>query len=326
MEYVLSAHKSKQIPFRPQTFYKVLEACLPHLTLQPSRSFGELICREFEMTAEQLGAIAVFLVKTQPHTSGRDRDEERKLVRLQLMYMILHSAALLGDPAAVVLQYQLFDGLSKRDYNSRVHAETHEALKRVQEVARQGYAPALAIMGTTLDEKGATAAAIEAFVKCGEAGNGDGYAQAGRLLLRENREEAKRLWRKGAFELDSARCYYNLSVTTDVNDPDHERFMLKAAASGVRGAAHGLGILYSRPSKKNFALAKEWYCVSVDDGMVESVHNLVALLKKEGTMSELPLWVGPGMLLKANITDVGDLKAKGQFGDMTQENVATIKT
>ena len=268
------------------------------------------------MSVEDFGAIAVFMVRTQPHANGRDQDEGRGRVRLELMYMLLYSAALLGDPAAVVLQYQLLAGISKMYKRKSDLAEAHEAFQRVQEVARRGNAPALAVMAAALEQKGDRKGALEAYLKCGEAGDGDGYAHGGRLVLslKRDREEAMRLWRKGAVELDSARCYYNLSVVISPKDPEHEKFMIKAAASGVRGAAHNLGFYYSKlAEKKNIPLAKEWYCVSQDEGMVESVHNLIVLLKKEGTMEELPLWVSDDMLKKAKFSDVQGLKAKGYF-------------
>ncbi|KAI5849065.1 hypothetical protein BZA05DRAFT_402114 [Tricharina praecox] len=316
IEYVLSAHKAKQIPFRPQTFYKVIEASLPHTGSRPSRAFGEFICREFAMSAKDFGAIAVFLVKTLPHVNGRDMDEGKRNVRLELMYTILHSAALLGDPAAVVLHFQLLDGITRKLGRKTEQVEAHEAFQRVQEVARLGNSAALAVVASTLELKGDRKGALEAYLKCGEAGDGDGYAHGGQLVktLKGDREEAMRLWRKGAVSLDSAKCYYNLSLEIDPKDPEHEKFMLKAAASGVRGAAHNLGFYYSKlAEKKNIPLAKEWYCVSQGEGMVESVYNLLALLKKEGKTEELSTWVGADMFVKAKLSDVQELKARERF-------------
>jgi tetratricopeptide (TPR) repeat protein len=299
VENALSAYQSNLLPFRPNTLFSVLDAYLPYIEYLPSKALGEWICREFNMTPRMVGAIAIFLVKSLQHIG--DHDRERSEIRLKLMHHFLYSAALLGDPAAVVLHYQLLDGIAKNNRSKVEAAEIYEAYGRLRETARAGHPSSLAVMAVALEERGMKREALESYLKCGEAGDGNGYAYGGRLLnnVLGNKEEAIRVWRKGAVELDNARCYYDLALALGPDHLEFEKFMIKAAASGIKGAAHNLGVFYAT---REVAMAKEWFAIGAGEGLVESVFSLKTLLEKERKAEELEEWVGEEMIEMANNT------------------------
>jgi tetratricopeptide (TPR) repeat protein len=293
VENALSAYQAKILPFRPNTLFSVLDAYLPHLEYLPTRTTGEWICKEFNMTPRMFGAIAVFLVKSLQHF--HDGDIERREMRLRLMHHFLYTAALIGDPAAVVLQYQLLDGISKHTRSKLERAEAYEAYGRLREAARAGHPSALAVEAVALEERGMIREALQSYLKCGEAGDGNGYSYGGRLLYHKlgEKEEAIRIWRKGAVELDNARCCFDLANALGPENPEFEKLMLKAAASGTKGAAHNLGVFYAA---KEVQMAKEWFSIGAGEGLVESVFELGRLLEKEGQEDRLKEWVSEEMI------------------------------
>lgn len=309
VDNAMSAYQSGFLPFRPNTLFSVLESYLSHLDYPPSKVLAEWICREFNMTPRMFGAIAVFLVKSLTHMGG---DDTQRSVRVQLMHHFLYSAALLGDPAAVVMQYQLIDGISKQNRTKIEAAEVYEAYGRLRETARAGHPSALAVEAVALEERGYIREALQSYLKCGEAGDGNGYSYGGRLLYENlgDKEEALRIWRKGAVELDNARCYFDLALTLGPEHAEFEEFMLKAAASGTKGAAHNLGAFYAAGSK-DVQMAKEWLRIGAGEGVVESVFTLKSLLEKEGKPAEeLEDWVSQEMIDKAKNTVRKRPKAK----------------
>lgn len=90
---------------------------------------------------------------------------------------------------------------------------------------------------------------------------------------------------------DNPNAYYQLAML-DPPSPLQEKYLLKAAASGVIEAAHNLAVYnHQHTSPPDLPMAKEWYTLAATQGFALSQVNLATVLMKEGKTSEATQWL-----------------------------------
>jgi hypothetical protein len=91
---------------------------------------------------------------------------------------------------------------------------------------------------------------LQSYLKCGEAGDGNGFSYGGRLLHDKlgEKEEAIRIWRKGAVELDNARCYFDLANALRPENPEFEKFSCGVETKSSDGGVLRCVRAYHKPS------------------------------------------------------------------------------
>jgi len=293
---VQSALATKLLPFRPASFYKVISQYLLHAdSTRPSKTFGEWVCREFSITPKDLGACAKFMLMTTEISRAQvaavlpKEKEELRSIRYRLTHHLLSTAAMLSDPYAVVTQYQILCAAPKND---RILAlELHDSLHRLKVLASTGCGLALYEVAKYLEERGKYQEAKIAYIEAGDAGIANGYAHGGRIYnaIDKDKKQAEAIWRIGAEKLDNPRCCSYLANVLREKHPEYEKFMTKAAASGIPNAAYNLGNFYCH-YKNDLEMGKEWFVVAAvaDDAAADwAVSNLKSILRGQKRLGEI---------------------------------------
>ncbi|KAF8532767.1 hypothetical protein BDD12DRAFT_901889 [Trichophaea hybrida] len=206
---------------------------------------------------------------------------------------MLYTAAMMGDPDAVVMQYQFLYSAPKHE---RILAlDLHDAVHRLRDVAKTGYGPALYQLAKYFEERGKYQEAKTTYIEAGDAGIANGYAHGGRLFnaIEKDGKQAELIWRMGAEKFDNARCYSYLANLLREEHPEYEKFMTKAAASGIPNAAYNLGNFYCN-QKNNLEMGMEWFVVAAvadDAGADWAVANLKSILEGQKGLREQRLGV-----------------------------------
>ena len=206
---------------------------------------------------------------------------------------MLMCAATLGYLPAVVRI--LTEGMMAK----RLSAPTLQPiLGHLRRYAKEDNAEALVLLGRILKSQNRLDDAMEAFRRAAEvereAGSASDYdistavLNQGLIFLhRKKFQEARECFAKAALELDNAVAYHHLATCLEDGDANKKTYLMKAAASGVPGAARDLAKEFLRDSTEETEsvpraveaaeIAKQWAEIGVymdDEGSQEVLNEI----------------------------------------------------
>ncbi|KAI5846481.1 hypothetical protein DFP73DRAFT_623893 [Morchella snyderi] len=292
-DVLLSAHKSKALPFGPAVATKLVTDYMPMMSKEPNESIGRAICDEHNITPADLTRLALVLIRSAP----KDPPEQA-----QVGFHLLFTCSTLHDPTATI---ELHKQLSNAKQIPRVVQDLRDTSQRLRKIASEHEHPgALYRMGEMVSQSGKEVEAEKWFEKAAGKGVAVAWASLGRLQQqRGDTIKAIASFEKGV-KLDDPYAYLYLAMAKD-NFPQKESYLLKAAASGIILAAHSLGAYYAKTCKP--LLAREWFTLAATEGYAASQLGLGIVLQKEGKLSEALEW-----FVKAN-------KEPGQIGQFSEK-------
>ncbi|KAH0607652.1 uncharacterized protein H6S33_002686 [Morchella sextelata] len=292
-DVLLSAHKSKALPFGPAVATRLVADYMPMMANEPNESSGRAICDEHNITPADLTRLALVLIRSAPKDSP---------AQAQVGFHLLSTCSTLHDPTATI---ELHRQLSNTKQNPRVVQDLRDTSQRLRKIASEHEHPgALFRMGEMVSQSGKEIEAEKWFEKAAEKGVAAAWTSMGRLQQqRGDTTKAIASFEKG-LELDDPYAYLYLATAKD-NSPQKETYLLKAAASGIISAAHSLGAHYAKTCKP--LLAREWFTLAATEDYAASQMSLAIILREEGKLSEALEW-----LVKAN-------KEPGQIGQVSEK-------
>ncbi|KAI9815431.1 MAG: hypothetical protein M1827_002564 [Pycnora praestabilis] len=202
---------------------------------------------------------------------------------------LILSACDLSEPNAVIQMVS-----SAIATEQLTHKDLVNPLRRLASLADAGKNPeAMLVQGRICEREGNEGRALTYYEqalkliletgtdgnKVNEGGIASVYLALGTLKLKQqNIPEATEAFRKAA-DLDDPEACFHLGKLQPEGSKDHERLLLKAAASGIIPAADSIGVFYhsrslqapmsSSSAKQDRRMAREWHTMSASAGSVE---------------------------------------------------------
>ena len=233
----------------------------------------------------------------------------------QLGKRLLLSASALGEKFATL--HIVKGALAQSALSS---PEIAAPLQRLTLLAQQGQDPdAMLLYAQVQQERGSDGEALRWAREASERGGGFGglsgalTLQGVVLLKRKDEVAAARVLGRAALELDDPGAYFLLAGLQREGSVERETYMLKAAMSGIAGAAHSLGVMELSKLKKRagdglspstlgkgvnatvdfkeFRMAIEWLEVAAASGFGLSMLDLAKIYKSSGQDKEGRKWL-----------------------------------
>ncbi|CCX04441.1 Similar to hypothetical protein [Tuber melanosporum Mel28]; acc. no. XP_002841506 [Pyronema omphalodes CBS 100304] len=293
---IQSAHKSKALTVPPQKFIAIVDDLQEKMLLVRAwkKLAGNELCEAHGIKPKDLGNAGMFLISVASILDNMQKDKffnvtgKRNFVGLQM----LDIAATMGDPDSTLAMYRWFTRAMAATPNpdEQLRQRLADSSELVKRLAREKNPSAVYEVAKMLEKRGRYAEAKETYIQAGDLGKRNGYAHGGRIInaVEKNVKLAEEIWRIGAQKYDNARCYSYLANLLKEDHPDYERFMTKAAASGIENAAYNLGLFW-KTHKKNLEMAKEWFIVaanSTDKSVAYAAFQLKEILKTQNKLDD----------------------------------------
>jgi TPR repeat protein len=230
---------------------------------------------------------------------NRCAGKEQKVLARHLML----SASTLGHAPAT---YKLIVSAMQK---GALSPSTHSVLlQRLGVLAKKDTDPnAMALLGKVLLSQNKTPEALRWFQKATSTSlafesAGEALVNQGRILLDNDKEQAREAFSRAALELDDPAGYFYLSKLCAPNSPEHLVYLLKAASSGIVEACHNLGALELADLEKkkmgvqptaadDYGMAIEWFQLAAAQGFGMSMLNLAIVFKAIGQVEEGLRWL-----------------------------------